>query len=328
MTTSDQTIPDDANNFYRSDSVEMKGARFTNQYKMAVAGNLCVPKNAKPGTTYPAIIIGHPMGAVKEQSATLYANKLAEQGFITLAVDMAYWGQSGGEPRNAVSGDMYAETFSAGVDYLSSLELVDSDRIGGVGICGSGGFLIAAAKIDSRIKAVATVSMYDMGAATRSGIGNSISLEDRKESVKQASAQRTAEFNGEELQYTGGCPHEIDSDTPAAGKEFYNFYRTERGQYTPTGVSEATTTHPTLSSNVKFLNFYPFNDIDTISPRPMLFIAGEEAHSLEFTEDAYELAAEPKEKMLIPDAGHVDLYDRTNKIPFDRLMSFFGDSLK
>ena len=243
------------------------------------------------------------------------------------SLDLSFWGESEGQPRNLVSPDIYAEDFSAAVDFLGSQSFVDQERIGGIGICGSGGFIISAAKIDSRLKAIATVSMYDMGAATRSGLANSISLDQRRAMVAEASAQRDVEYAGGETRYTGGCPHEIDENSHPIAKEFYDFYRTSRGEYTPSTITAAFTTHPTLSSNVKFLNFYPFNDLDTISPRPLMFIAGEQAHSIEFSKMAYELAAEPKELVIVPGVGHVDLYDGVKVIPWEKLNGFFSACL-
>ncbi|WP_252107934.1 MULTISPECIES: alpha/beta hydrolase [unclassified Halomonas] len=316
-------MPDDAQNFYKSDRVAAEAVTFQTLYQTTVAGNLFIPKNLDRSTAHPAIVVGHPMGAVKEQSANLYATKLAERGFVTLAIDLPCWGASDGA-RNRVSPDFYAEGFSAGVDFLTSQSFVDGERIGGLGVCGSGGFVISAAKIDSRLKAVATVSMYDMGQANRYGLGKSISLEDRKAGIEAASQQRNVEFTGGSIEYTSGSPHEIDENSHPIAKEFYDFYRTPRGEFTPKSQSPDLTTHPTLTSNVKFLNFYPFVDIDTISPRPLLFIAGDQAHSREFSEDAYERAAEPKELYWVEGAGHVDLYDRVNLIPFDKLDTFFG----
>jgi fermentation-respiration switch protein FrsA (DUF1100 family) len=184
------------------------------------------------------------MGAVKEQSAILYAQKLAEQGFVTLALDLSCWGESEGEPRNGVLPDVFSEDFSAAVDFLGTRPFVDRNWIGVLGICGSGSFAISAAKIDPRMKAIATVS------------------------------------------------------------------------------------NRPITAEVKFMNFYPFNDIETISPRPMLFIAGENGHSREFSEEAYKLAGQPKVLVIVPGAGHVDLYDRVNLIPFDKLTKFFRDNLK
>jgi len=317
-----------ADNFFKSDKVTVQKVSFKNQYQLTVVGNLFVPKGLDPAARSAAIIVGHPMGAVKEQSSNLYAQKLAEQGFVTLSLDLSFWGESEGAPRNAVLPDMYAEDFSAAVDYLGTRPFIDRERIGVLGICGSGSFVISAAKIDPRMKAIATVSMYDMGAANRNGLKHGQTLEQRKETIAQAAQQRYVEFTGGETLYTSGTVHQLDENTHPIQREFYDFYRTPRGEYTPASSSKDLTTHPTLTSNIKFMNFYPFNDIETISPRPILFIAGADAHSREFSEEAYKLAGQPKEFVSIPGAGHVDLYDRVDLIPFGKLASFFQSNLK
>nr|MBP9943368.1 alpha/beta hydrolase [Desulfomicrobium sp.] len=258
----------------------------------------------------------------------LYATKMAEQGFVALSLDLSFWGASEGQPRNAVSPDIYAEDFSAAVDFLGTRPFIDRERIGVIGICGSGSFAISAAKIDPRLKAIATVSMYDMGAANRNALRHSLTLEQRKRIIKDAAEQRYVEFTGGETKYTSGTVHEITKKSHPIEIEFFEFYRTPRGEFTPEGSSPKVTTHPTLTSNVKFMNFYPFNDIETISPRPMLFIAGQNAHSIEFSEDAYRLAGEPKELYIVPGAGHVDLYDRVGLIPFGKLADFFTKAFK
>lgn len=320
--------PADADNFYRSDKVEVQKVTFKNQYKMNIAGNLYLPKDMDKSKKHAAIILGHPMGAVKEQSADLYAVKMAERGFVTMSVDLAFWGGSDGQPRNAVAPELYAETFSAAVDYLGTGPFADREKIGAIGICGSGSFAISAAKIDPRLKAVATISMYDMGAANRNGLNHSLTLAQRKQIIADAAEQRYVEFQGGATKYTSGTVHEITEKSNSIEREFYDFYRTPRGEFTPAGSSPLLTTHPTLSSNTKFMNFYPFNDIETISPRPLLFITGDQAHSKEFSEDAYKRAAEPKELYYVAGAGHVDLYDRVELIPFDKLESFFKANLK
>ena len=310
-----------ADNFYRSDHVNVEKVSFANQYRMNVVGNLFVPKDLNRDAKTPAIVVGHPMGAVKEQSANLYATKLAEQGFVTLSLDLSFWGESDGQARNAVSPDIYAEDFSAAVDFLRTQPFVDRERIGALGICGSGSFVISAAKIDPRIKTVATVSMYDMGAANRDGLRKSVTLEQRRDVLERAAQQRDVEFTGGATTYTSGTPEELTEQSSAIDREFFDFYRTARG------FSPNTTTKPTLTSNVKFLNFYPFADIETISPRPMLFITGERAHSREFSEEAYRLAGAAKELLVVPGAGHVDLYDRVDLIPFGALTAFFERNL-
>jgi fermentation-respiration switch protein FrsA (DUF1100 family) len=322
-----QDMSNGAANFYTSDKVTVRKVTFKNQYQMNVAGNLFTPKNLDRNAKTPAIVVGHPMGAVKEQSANLYATKMAERGFVTMSIDLPFWGESDGQPRNLVSPDLYAEAFSAAVDYLGTRAFVNRERIGVIGICGSGSFVISAAKIDPRLQAIATVSMYDMGAANRNALNHSQSVEQRKQIIAEATEQRYVEFTGGETRYTSGTVHELTADTHPIQREFYDFYRTPRGEFTSAGSSPLLTTHPTLTSNVKFMNFYPFNDIETISPRPMLFITGDQAHSREFSEDAYKRAAEPKELVWVPGAGHVDLYDRVDLIPWDKLQSFFDKNL-
>ncbi|AVH68221.1 fermentation-respiration switch protein FrsA (plasmid) [Nostoc sp. 'Peltigera membranacea cyanobiont' N6] len=324
----EQITPKGYTTFKVSDNITMYKVTFKNQYKMNVAGHLFIPKNLDQSKKHSAIIVGHPMGAVKEQSANVYAANMAERGFVTLSLDLSFWGESEGEPRNAVAPDIYSEDFSAAVDFLGTRPFVDKNRIGIIGVCGSGSFVISAAKIDPRMKAIATVSMYDMGAASRNALNHSLTLEQRKKLIAEAAEQRYAEFTGGETKYTGGTVHKLDENTHPIQREFYEFYRTPRGDYTPKGGSPELTTHPTLSSNTKFMNFYPFNDIETISPRPMLFITGDKAHSKEFSEDAYKRATEPKELVIVPNAGHVDLYDKTDLIPFDKLEGFFKTNLK
>lgn len=310
-----------ADNFYTSDQVTIKKISFRNNYEMKIVGNLFLPNNLDRRLSSPALVVGHPMGAVKEQSANLYATKMAEQGFVTLSFDLSFWGESAGKPGNAVSPDIYAEDFSAAVDYLRSLSFVDKERVGAIGVCGSGSFVLSAAKIDPRIRAIATVSMYDMGAANRDGLRKSVTLEQRKEYIAQAAAQRDVEFDGGKTAYTGGTPDVLTAESTAVDREFYDFYRTARG-YCPN-----TTTHPALATNTKFMTFYPFNDMDLLAPRPLLFIAGDQAHSREFSEEAYRRAIGPKELFWVPGAGHVDLYDRTGLIPFGKLTSFFRSTL-
>lgn len=328
LTAMGQDMSHGADNFYQSDKVTMQKVIFRNQYQMMVVGDLFMPKGMNLNTKHPAIIVGAPMGAVKEQSANLYAQKMAEQGFVTLTFDQSFWGESEGEPRNAVLPDVYVENFSAAVDFLGTRPFVDQDRIGVIGICGSGGFAIGAAKIDPRLRAIATVNMYDMGTVTRNGLRHAQTLAQRKQILEEAAAQRYVEFTGGQAEYTSGTVSKLTADTGPVQREFYDFYRTPRGEYTPAGSSPQLTTHPTLTSNVKFMNFYPLDDIETISPRPLLFIIGENAHSREFSDEAYKLAAQPKELYVVPGAGHVDLYDRVDLIPWAKLTAFFQTNLK
>ena len=317
-----------ANNFYKSDKVNKQEVSFNDQFDMKVAGNLYVPKSYKKGDKLPAIVVGHPMGAVKEQSASLYAQKMADQGFVAMAIDLPFWGSSEGTPRNSVVPDLYSEAFMAAVDYLGTRDFVDRNKIGGIGVCGSGSFLVSAAKIDPRIKAVATVSMYDMGQAFRNGLNKSQTVAQRKAFIAEAAEKRYNEFLTGKRESSGGTTHTLDAKTDPIQQEFYYFYRTTRGAVAGKGQDINTTTHPIFTSAAKFMNFYPFEDIETISPRPMLFITGDHAHSKEFSEDAYRRAAEPKELYYVKNAGHVDLYDKTDLIPFAKLTDFFKKNLK
>jgi fermentation-respiration switch protein FrsA (DUF1100 family) len=322
-----QDMSEGQDNFYTSDQVTLEKVTFPSQFGLRVAGNLFIPNNIDRTVVHPALVVGHPMGAVKEQAANLYATKMAERGFVALAIDLLHWGESEGQPRNAVAPDAYSESFSAAVDFLSTHELVNAERIGGIGVCGSGGFLISAAKIDPRLKAVATASMYDMGAVTRNGYGNSRSVEDRKALAAQASQQRIEEFTTGEQVFMNGLPVELPADADPVTAMYWDFYRTPRGIAIPEGRTLELTQNRTLAGEIKFLNFYPFNDIETISPRPLLLIAGDQAHSRNFSEEAYRLAAEPKELFWIEGANHVDLYDNVNYIPWDKMESFFDEHL-
>jgi fermentation-respiration switch protein FrsA (DUF1100 family) len=327
MTATAQNMSFGADNFYVSSNVTVESINFPNQFQMTIAGNLFLPNNLDRSINASAIVVGPPFGAVKEQSANLYAIKLAEQGFVTISIDPAYWGASDGEPRNAVLPDMYAESFSAAVDYLTLQPYIDRERIAVLGICGSGSWSITAAKIDTRIKALATVSMYDMGAASRDGMRNAIGFQQRQAMIAMGAQQRQIEVDGGEPAYTGGTPQSITVNSTAIDREFFDYYRTSRGEYTPKGSAPTFTTYPTLSSVTRMTNYWPLNGIDIIQPRPVMFIAGTEAHSREFAEDAYHLAGYPKELVWVEGAGHVDLYDRTELIPFGKLANFFHTSL-
>lgn len=324
----EQISPKGFTTFKVSDKVNLYKVSFLNQYQMKVVAHLFIPKNLDQKEKHSAIIVGHPMGAVKEQSADVYASTLADRGFITLAIDLSFWGESEGKPINAVLPDVYAEDFSAAVDFLGTRSFVDKERIGIIGICGSGSFVVSAAKIDPRLKAVATVSMYDMGSVNRNGFNKSQTLEQRKQVIAAAAEQRYSDFLGGKPNYGNYLPEKLPADADTIRKEFYDFYRTKRGIHISGGRTLMETENRTNSAEVKFMNFYPFDDIETISPRPMLFITGSNAHSREFSFDAYKRAAEPKELVVVPNAGHVDLYDRTDLIPFDKLETFFKTNLK
>ena len=304
-----------------SKKITSQKVSFYNRMGIQVAGDLYLPVNFDKTKKYAAIISGHPFGGVKEQSGGLYAQTMAERGFVTLAIDLTYNGESGGQPRHVATPEGYVEDFQAAVDFIGTRPFVDRERIGVIGICGSGSFAVSAAAIDPRIKAIATVSMYDMGRANRQGLNDVVTLEQRKALLKHIGEQRWKEFEGAPTEYVIGTP-EHPAKTDTVGQEFYDYYRTPRGHH------PSSTTATTINSTPALMNFFPFANIEMISPRPVLFIAGSRAHSRYFSEDAYKLASEPKELYIVPNAGHVDLYDRVNLIPFDKLEAFFKQYLK
>lgn len=308
--------------FLSSDSVVVEKVCYKNRYDIALAADLYLPKNLDRTKKYPAIIVGHPFGAVKEHCSGLYAQEMAKRGFVALAFDASYQGESGGTPRHTVSPDALVEDFSASVDWLGIQPFIDRNRIGVIGICGSGGFSVCAASTDPRIRAVATVSMYDMGRATRNGLGDAMTDEQRKEMFAAVAKQRWKEAEGEEPRIRFGTPEQLPENANAIQREFFDYYRNpQRGQH-PRYLGTRYTSVAALT------NFYPFAQIKEISPRPVLFIAGEQVHSRYFSEDAYKDANEPKELYIVLRANHVDLYDRMDKIPFDKLTEFFTTGLK
>lgn len=307
--------------FVADNKVTVRKVFYKNRYDITLAADLYMLADMDINAKHPALIIGHPFGAVKEQCAGLYAQEMAKRGFVTLAFDASYQGESGGMPRHTVSPDALVEDFSASVDWLGIQPFVDRECIGVIGICGSGGFSVCAASIDPRIRALATVNMYDMGRATRNGLGDAMTDEQRKAMFSEVAQQRWREAEGEEPRIRFGTPEQLPENANEVQKEFYGYYRNpERGLH-PCYLGTRYTSMATLT------NFYPFAQIKEISPRPVLFIAGENAHSRYFSEDAYKQAGEPKELYVVPDANHVDLYDQTDKIPFDKLTDFFGKHL-
>jgi len=315
----------DADNFYRSDAVTAEKVSFPNQYKMKVGANLFRPKEMKPGEKRPAIIVGHPMGAVKEQAANLYAIKMAERGFVTLAIDLSFWGDSEGEPRNTVSPEIYAEDFSAAVDYLTTREDVDSERIGILGICGWGGFALNAAANDPRIKATVTSTMYDMSRVNANGYFDAMSADDRYKLRERLNAQRTEDYRDDSYARDGGVLDPVTDDTPQFVKEYHDYYKTERGYHRRSPNSNEGITKTSVLS---FINMPLLTYIGEIRSA-VLMIHGAEAHSRYFSEDAYKrLTGDNKELLIIPGANHVDLYDNLDVIPFDKIDTFFKKVLK
>jgi fermentation-respiration switch protein FrsA (DUF1100 family) len=293
-----------------------------NRYGIDLAADLYLPSGFDPAQIYPGLVVGPPYGGVKEQAAGVYASHLAARGFAALAFDPSYNGFSGGSARHLSSPELFAEDFSAGVDYLGSRPFVDRERIGAIGVCGSGSFAIAAAQIDRRIKAVATVSMYDISRVQRNGFHDSMTDADRNALLDRIGQQRWTDFESGDAALTPrGAPEEVDEHTDPISREFYEYYSTPRG-FHPNSITAFTVT-----STPAFMNLPLLGHIHTISPRPLLFVFGENAHSRYFSEDAYQAAAEPKEIHIVPGAGHVDLYDKTDLIPLDKLEAFFTEHL-
>ena len=311
--------------FQLSDKVTRQKVTFKNRYGITLTGDLYIPKG-QVNDSLPAIAISGPFGAVKEQSSGLYAQNMAERGFITLAFDPSYTGESGGEPRHVASPDINTEDLSAAVDYLGIHELVDRNRIGMIGICGFGGFALNASAVDKRIKAVAATSMYDIPRAASKGYFDKVTLEERTKTLEQMSWQRWTDAENEKPAY-GQCPNpdKLKGDEPQFVKDYFDYYKTERGFHTRSINSNGSWT---ATNAFSLMNMPILTYIKEISPCPILLIAGENAHSRYFSEDAYKAANEPKELMIIPNAVHVDLYDRLDVIPFDKLTEFFTKNLK
>lgn len=311
--------------FTISEKISVEKVLFKNRYGITVAADLYLSKNIDKSQKYPAIIVGTPYGGVKEQGAGIYAQEMAERGFVSIAFDESYNGESSGEPRHVSSPDIFVEDFSAAVDYIGTRLFVDRSKIGVIGICGSGGFAVTAAQVDKRIKAVATVSMYDMSRVMHSGWKDSMTDEQRNQTLDQFGQQRWKDFGSEEPELTPTFPSEpvdaIPEGLDPIGREFFEYYAMKRG-FHPNSIGAFT-----ITSAMSFMNFPLMNYIKSISPRPILFIVGENAHSRYFSEDAYEMAAEPKELYVVPNAGHVNLYDRTDLIPFNKLESFFTENM-
>lgn len=305
-----------------NENVISEKVHFYNRFGIQIVGDMYLPKDIDRTQKHAAIIVGHPYGGVKEQTSGLYAQEMASKGFVTLAIDNSYNGESGGQPRKISTAEGFVEDFMAAVDYIGTRPFVNREQIGMIGICGSGGFVISAASVDPRMKAIATVSMYDMGRVNRQGLNDVMTEGQRQEILKLIAEQRWAEYEGAPTRYNYGTPESVDENTHPVSREFFDYYRVSRGQH------PSSTTGFTANSTPALMNFFPFEMIQFISPRPLLFIAGENAHSRYFSEDAYKLAAEPKELYIVPKAGHVDLYDKTELIPFDKLESFFKEYLK
>lgn len=319
----DKTFPENA-------KVAHQKITFHNRYGITLVGDLYTPKNMKQGEKLAAIAVAGPYGAVKEQVSGRYAQELAARGFITLAFDPSFTGESAGEPRNTTSPDINTEDFSAAVDYLSTRNNIAPEKIGILGIYGWGGFALNDAAMDTRVKATVISTMYDMSRVIANGYfdyekDEATLKKERMEARKAISAQRTEDYRNGTYKMTGGVPTEVTADTPQFVKDYHDYYQEKRG-YSPR--SFGSTTGATLSSLLDFMNMPLLSRADEIESA-VLMIHGEKAHSRYFSEDAFKkLKGNNKELLIIPDAVHTDLYYKMDVIPFDKIEAFYRQYLK
>ncbi len=305
--------------FPKSEKVDHKKVTFHNRYGITLAADLYMPKNAE--SKLPAIAVCGPFGAVKEQSSGLYAQEMAERGFLTIAFDPSYTGESGGTPRYVASPDINTEDFQAAVDYLSVNENVDPEKIGIIGICGWGGMALNAAAIDTRIKATVASTMYDMTRVNAKGYFDSEDSEEaRYEKRKALNEQRTADYKNGTYARAGGVVDPLPEDAPYFVKDYYDYYKTDRGYHVRSlNSNDGWNTTSTLS----FLNM-PILQYSNEIRSAVLIVHGDKAHSCYFGKDAFKnLKGDNKELMIIPGASHTDLYDQKDIIPFDKMTEFF-----
>lgn len=311
--------------FAQSDKVTIKKVTFHNRYGITLKGDLYTPKNIKKGQLLPAIAISGPFGAVKEQASGLYAQTLAERGFITLAFDPSYTGESKGTPRNVASPDINTEDFSAAVDFLSTYKNVDPNKIGILGICGFGGFALNAAAIDTRIKATVTSTMYDMTRVSAKGYFDAMDANARYTLKEQLNAQRTQDYKNKTYAPAPGLPEKLTGQEPQFVQDYWHYYKTPRGFHKRSINSNG---NWTVTSSLSLINL-PILAYSSEIRTPVLVIHGEKAHSRYFSEDAFKkLTGDNKQLLIIPGASHVDLYDNRSKIPFDKIEAFYKENLK
>lgn len=310
--------------FKKSDKVDVQKVSFKNRYGITLVGDLYIPKEKSAGKM-PAIALSGPFGAVKEQASGLYAQTLAQRGFITLAFDPSYTGESGGEPRDVASPDINTEDFSAAVDFLSNHENVDPEKIGILGICGFGGLGLNAAAMDTRIKAAVTSTMYDMSRVNANGYFDSLDEKARYELKQNLNKQRSEDFKKGTYAKASGLPDKLSGDEAQFVKDYYDYYKTKRGFHKRSINSNG---NWNMTSALSFINM-PILARSGEIQNAVLMIHGEKAHSRYFSEDAFkQLKGENKELLIIPDANHVDLYDNLEKIPFDKIEAFYREYLK
>lgn len=310
--------------FPKSDKVDHKKVTFHNRYGITLAADMYIPKGAEG--KLPAIAVSGPFGAVKEQSSGLYAQKMAELGFLTIAFDPSYTGESGGTPRYVASPDINTEDFCAAVDFLTVQKNVDPERIGIIGICGWGGMAINAAAIDTRIKATAAMTMYDMTRVNANGYFDSeVSEQARFEKRKTLNTQRTEDYKNGSYALAGGVVDPLPEDAPQFVKDYYAYYKTPRGYHTRSLNSNGGWN---VTSSLSFLNM-PILQYSSEIRSAVLLVHGEKAHSRYFSETAYsKLTGDNKELLIIPGANHTDLYDQMDIIPFEKLNAFFTEYLR
>lgn len=310
--------------FPKSDRVEHCKVTFHNRYGIALAADMYTPKNA--AGRLPALAVSGPFGAVKEQSSGLYAQTMAERGFLTIAFDPSYTGESGGEPRYVASPDINTEDFCAAVDFLSVQDNVDPERIGIIGICGWGGMAINAAAIDTRIKATVASTMYDMTRVTAKGYFDGEDSDEQRYQKRAAMCrQRTADYKNGEYARAGGVVDPLPEDAPFFVRDYYDYYKTGRG-YHPRSLNSNGGWN--VTSALSFLNM-PILQYSSEIRSAVMLVHGEKAHSCYFSRDAFaRLTGDNKELVIIPGAVHTDLYDRTDIIPFDKIEAFFTKNLK
>ena len=310
--------------FPQSDKVDHKKVTFHNRYGITLAADMYTPKNAQG--LLPAIAVSGPFGAVKEQSSGLYAQTMAELGFLTIAFDPSFTGESGGNPRYVASPDINTEDFCAAVDFLSVQDNVNPERIGIIGICGWGGMALNAAAMDTRIKATVASTMYDMTRVNAKGYFDSEDSEQHRfEKKKALNAQRTADYKAGSYALAGGVVDPLPADAPQFVKDYYDYYKTKRG-YHPRSLNSNNGWN--VTSSLSFMNM-PILQYSQEIRSAVLVIHGDKAHSCYFSKDAFaRLTGSNKELLLIPGASHVDLYDRTDIIPFDKLKRFFLEYLQ
>lgn len=310
--------------FPKSDKVEVKKVSFVNRYGIKLVGDLYHPV-AKSAELLPAIAVSGPFGAVKEQASGLYAQTLAERGFVTLAFDASYTGESAGKPRHVASPDINTEDFSAAIDFLSSQPDVDPEKIGIIGICGFGGFALNAAAMDTRIKATVTSTMYDMSRVNANGYFDAMGENERYALKQKLNAQRTEDFKNGTYAAEAGLPDKLTGVEPQFVKDYWVYYKTPRGYHKR---SKNSNTGWNMTSSLSFINM-PILTYSNEIRSAVLMLHGEQAHSRYFSEDAFKkLKGDNKELMIIPNANHVDLYDQSDKIPFDKITGFFKRNLK